>query len=206
MNQIKTLGNAALEFGAATANQVKEKGKKGVAVANFIISNTDPLQKTSKVATAIFNLLAIVFGSLVPGAEGFAKTVTNFAKVTKTSETVIGATCVIGRIHEFTNERDRVTATWQKTAKYSTLGVGQALDTVAFVGSVAELNLGFLAATVVGNLPVLNLVKGAFIVASSGFSIWDSANILKDQAKAQSKLNAWKAVSSEDLKTKYTAT
>jgi hypothetical protein len=189
--------------GNAPSSPVANVARTTVDIGNFLVNDTDAFNRASKVAQAIIGFLSTILTEFAPGTGAALDVLAKLRVAPDAAVAITNATCVVQRVHDFTDptERARITKTPQKLISRITLTVGQALDTVRFLDSMDIVNVGPLNASAMGKLSIINLVKNAFIVISSVFSIWDSAKTISAEkaSSARAKLQDWTAKQPADV-------
>src|SRR5262249_21631307 len=84
---------------------------------------------------------------------------------------------------------------WQKRVSRGFLSIGSTTEFIKLLDAVRLINLGRIAVTTIGNLPVLKAVKNSAIIISAIFGIWDNSMKLsksnKNKALINGKVEKW---------------
>lgn len=181
---------------SAAANHIGPKIEQGLEASAFIVNNTEPLEKATKITGRFIDAAKILRG-------GLSESMTNF------NENLINASLMFDTLKFFGNAKNLVCPdekgrylltnpenTWQKCADRVTLAIHSGFKTFKGLNKFGFVSLGAMAKNAIGHLPIFQLVMDGFILASNVFGLWDSVayNLPKANQKikeANEKLDKW---------------
>lgn len=180
---------------SAVNNTVNNGFQKGLDIANFTVTTTEPLEKVTKVSFRAIDMF-------LTGTAKVSAPLALLSSRLKDTADVIEGVNTFGRIKELacpddkgqyflTNEKNR----WQKCLDRIFLAAAGILKTINVMFKFSLINLGKFAKLTVGKLPVFRLIPDVFVAISASFSLWDNAlnvkTIKKNIAVSNQKVEKW---------------
>jgi hypothetical protein len=168
------------------------KSQFAVDATAQIALQVEPLEKVAKLGYKAIQL----FGTFTDIPENFM----NLAQHLRGSVAFFETVQFVGRIKELVclNEKGQTfyeANTWQKFTDRVALAIHSSMKAIRTLAKHGMVDLGRLNANIVGKLTYFSLVTDAFILVSSGFSIWDNILNIKSARKsffeAEFKVEKW---------------
>lgn len=182
--------------GGSLISHAGQKLEQSLEVTAYLVNNTEPLDKVTKIVLRCINAANIIRGSLSESMANFNEQLINASLMFDTLKFFGNAKNVIAP-----DEKGRYLLTnpensWQKCADRVTLAIHTGFKTFKGLNKFGFVSLGCMAKNAIGKLPIFQLVMDSFILASNVFGLWDSVayNLPKANTKvkdANEKLDKW---------------
>ncbi len=158
-------------------------------LAKSITAGTlDVADKTAKFAVAIFNVISTFLQHFAANAVKAIAFITNSEKLPfKQFIDFVDLIAPIGALRHVldADERKKLAGKPLKIAHTVAIAAGQIVGSVNILNKYEAINLGAIASTTVGNMPVLGFVKNTLFTVGTGFNIAEGIRILAKECPAK---------------------